>query len=682
MLLNDVFIKAIPKEVMASLWDKYDWKEAETELLENQKELVKAAYAGNQDAVVAIQKRIVRSTSAKMLAVKKVCSVSGTRGTDKIKWVTSDEKYEAALSLTSKDYRATPYRHIIIESKNGKKRHINIPTYYDKAMQVLYSYSLNPVAEATGERKSFAFRIGRSMQDANEYIKEAIAVEGIKSVIITDVKACYQSISHEWLLNNIPMDKRVLKEFLTAGYIFDGELFPTDDYGISLGCNISPILGNMTLDGIQKHIYEDLYKGQDIDYPNGNLIRFADDILITVRDAETANKIIGCLNDFLFERGLQLSELKTKVIRIDDGFDFLSRHYERKNGIVTVSPAEYAVTRFENELEELILNHKGSQKSLIDKLNCKLTGWASYHKVSNAFFAFRRIDVFVKANLIKLCEMKHPTWSIEKIRDKYWYPDFDGQYVYALKDKSDVRVKRLADTVIVEHRKIKTNANPYLDAEYLDARTDNREIHSVSGKYKAVWNRQGGRCYYCGKKILADHRKEIVQIDLSRGNSVNNLAYIHWQCRNSPAEYAFTDTMPVSENDIIGLIESLDKKKRKKGLKFEQLDNYFQRCTKNSLSLTFKEIENIIGEPLCKSAYKKTQYWHSTRENSISSAWLMNGYSLRRIYLDKKRVVFQRTDHKNAPVTIPDVFLTGRIPNDAKCELENYFGFIIKKYGL
>lgn len=126
-------------------------------------------------------------------------------------------------------------------------------------------------------------------------------------------------------------------------------------------------------------------------------------------------KILESLNGFLFDRGLQLSEQKTKIVDVDDGFDFLSRHYERKNGIVVVSPADYAVTRFENELEELILNHKGSQKALIDKLNSKLTGWASYHKLSNAFMAFRRIDVFVKANLIKLCEMKHPTWSIESL---------------------------------------------------------------------------------------------------------------------------------------------------------------------------------------------------------------------------------------------------------------------------
>lgn len=583
-MLSEVFLKSMSKEVMARIWDHYDWREAENELFSMQQELVKAAFAENEEGIVRLQKKIVRSDYAKMLAVKKVCSVSGTRGTDKIKWVTSDEKYLAAMSLTSKDYHASPYRHIVIESKNGKKRHINIPTYYDRAMQVLYAYSLNPIAEAKGERKSFAFRIGRSMQDANEYLKEAIRPQKIQKVIITDVKACYQSISHEWLLNNIPMDRRVLKEFLTAGYIFDGELFPTDDYGISLGCNISPILGNMTLDGIQKHIYEALYGDGEPDYENGNLIRFADDIIITTKDEETAVKILESLNGFLFDRGLQLSEQKTKIVNIDDGFDFLSRHYERKNGIVVVSPADYAVTRFENELEELILNHKGSQKALIDKLNSKLTGLANYHKVSNAFMAFRRIDVFVKANLIKLCEMKHPTWSIEKIRNKYWYPDFDGQYVYALKDKSDVRVKRLADTVIIEHKKIKTNANPYLDAEYLDSRNDKREILTVSGKYRAAWNRQGGRCYYCGKKMLADHRKEVVQMDLSKGRGVNNLAYIHWQCRNSPVEYAFTDTMPICENDIIGLIESLDKKNIKKGLKFEQFDNYFQKCTKNSIS--------------------------------------------------------------------------------------------------
>lgn len=681
-MYNEDFIKKMPKELMAEIWDKYDWKTAEAELLENQQELVKAVYAGNDTRRIELQKRIVRSDAAKMLAVQKVCSTNGTQGTDKIVWRTSDEKYLAAQSLTSKNYHASPYRHIVIESKGGKKRHINIPTYYDRAMQVLYGFSLNPVAEAYAERKSFAFRKGRSMLDANEYIKEGIKNPQINYVIITDVMACYQSISHEWLLNNIPMDSRVLKEFLTAGYIFDGELFPTDDYGISLGCNISPILGNMTLDGIQKHIYKSIYGEDTADFANGNLIRFADDILITVNDIETAEKILKCMEIFMFERGLQLSEHKTQIVSVEEGFDFLSRHYERKNGIVTVCPSENAVNYELQKLEELILNHKGSQKSLIDKLNRKLTGFASYHKVSNAYHTFRQIDLFVKAHLMKLCEMKHPTWNIEKIKDKYWFLDFDGQYVYALKDKSDVRVKRLADTVISEHRKIKTNANPYLDADYLNARNDNKAIDSVTGKYRAVWNRQAGRCYYCGKKILADHRKEIVPMNLSKNMSVNNIAYIHWQCRNSPVEYAFTDSMPVSEIDIISVIQGLDKRKSKKGLKFEQLERFFQQSTTSSISLTFKEIENIIGESLCKSAFTKREYWCRTGENCISNSWLMNGYTIRRVYLDKKRITFHRTDYKNAAVDIPEVFLSGKIPKNAKCELENYFKFIKEKYGL
>ncbi len=681
--MSNGLLHTLPKALMAKMWNEFCWEEAEQELLANQQELVKAVYAGNDEARLGIQKRIVRSSSAKMLAVRKVCSVGGSVGTDHIKWTTPEEKYEAAMSLDSKDYHATPYRHIMIESKNGKKRYINIPSYYDRAMQVLYSYSLNPVAEASGERKSFAFRKGRSMQDVNEYIKDALqGSDSPQFVIKTDVKACYQSISHEWLLNNIPMDSRVLKEFLTAGYIFGGELFPTDDFGISLGCNISPILGNMTLDGIQKHIYTSLYGDEPIDYPNGNLIRFADDMLIMVRDKDSANKILQYLYEFLVERGLRLSEEKTSIISVEDGFDFLSRNYVKKNGVLTVRPSEYAITRFENELTDLIFNYKGSQKSLIDKINYKLSGWATYHRVSDATYAFRHIDVFVKANLLKLCQTKHPTWSIPKIMDKYWYKDFDGQYIYALKDRTDVRVKRLSDTVIIEHKKIKTNANAYLDADYLEYRSDNKEIHNVSGKYRSVWSRQHGKCYYCGKPILADQRKEIVQMDLSRGNGISNLAYIHWQCRTSPLEMIYNDTLPITENDTIALIESLDKKVSRKGLKFTQLSEFFHKSTSPSLTLSFREIEDIIGEPLCKSAYEKRQYWHRTDDNSISKSWLMNGYSIQRLYLDKKKIVFHRTTKNTVPVEIPSVFLSGRIPVDAKCELENYFAYIRKKYGI
>lgn len=681
--MNEVMLEAMPKELLAKMWLTYDWGAAEARLFAMQRELVVAVYAGNDEERVELQKKIVRSMEAKMLAVRKVCEMEGSTGIDGVKWRTADERFYAAMKLTSKNYHATPYRHIIIETKNGRERHVNIPTYYDRAMQILYGYSLIPIAEATGERKSFAFRAGRSMQDANEYIKEAMRQIGEDGyVILSDVKACYQSISHKWLLDNIPMDKKVLKEFLTAGYVFNGELYPTEDYGISIGFSISPPIANMTLDSLQKYIYEQIYPDGEIDYPNGNLIRFADDMLITVRHPEEAKKVIDTISDFLFVRGLKMSTEKTRVVSCKEGFDFLSRHYAMKGGMVYVCPSDSAVTRFENEMQDLILNYTGSQKTLIDKINRKLTGWATYHRISEAERAFRRVDVFVKATLMKLCETMHPTWSVKKILERYWYRDYDGDYVYALKDRADIRVRKLADILLVEHRKIKTNANIYTDEAYIEQRTDMREIASVTGKYRSVWNRQQGKCYYCGHKILSDQAKEIIQRDLSMGNGVSNLAYIHSKCRSIPVEYVHSDIEPIAQNDVIALIESLDKKGTRAGGKFLPLSDYFRKCTDLSVTLTFKEIEKILGVPLCKTAHTNKQYWCKTDTSSISQAWLSNGYTLQRIRLDQQKVLFHKTDKSTAPVDIPEVFLIGRVPLDAKYEIENFLDVIKKKYAL
>lgn len=681
--MNDMVLEAMPKEVLAQMWHSYDWEKAESFLFALQRELVIAAYAEDTNKIVELQKKIVRSMEAKMLAVRKVCGMGDNTGIDGIKWRTEDERFYAAMKLTSKNYQATPYRHIIIETKSGKERHINIPTYYDKAMQVLYGFSLSPLAEASGERKSFAFRAGRSMLDANEYIKEALTQIGSGGyVVLSDVKACYQSISHKWLLDNIPMDKKVLKEFLTAGYVFNGEIYPTEDYGISIGFSISPTIANMTLDGMQKYIYERLYSNADIDYPNGNLIRFADDVLITVKSIEEAHKVIKIISDFLYVRGLKLSDEKTKIVSCYDGFDFLSRHYSMRNGMVYVCPSEKAITRFENDLQDLIMNFAGSQKSLIEKINKKLTGWATYHRTSEAEMAFRRLDVFVKATLMKKCQVMHPTWTRNKIIEKYWYKEYDGDYIYALKDRVDIRVKKLADTLLVGHKKIKTNANIYSDEKYIEQRTDRREIITITGKYRSIWNRQHGKCYYCGHKILLDQPKEIIQKDLSMGKNVSNLVYIHSKCKSIPLEYIHTDIEPASQNDIIGLIESLDKSESKRGNKFLPLSNYFRQRTELSISLTFKEIEDILGASLCKTARTSRQYWCKTDSASISQTWLPNGYTLQRVRLDEQKVLFHKTEKNTAPVNIPEVFLNGRVPLDAKYEVENFLDVIKKKYAL
>ena len=679
------YIQAVKYADMTALWNSVDWDMAEAHLLDMQKALAKSAYKRDLGLIEKWQKKIVFSLDAKLLAVRHVCSTASCSGVDSIKWSTPHEKMTAALSLTSKGYRALPSRLLLVKSKNGKQRHIHIDTYYDRAMQTLYAYALDPVAESWGERKSFAYRKGRSAFDMNEYIKTAFSgYDAPEWVFIGDIRKCYENISHDWIMQHIPMSEYVLNQFLKAGYVMGGELFPME-VGIGIGCSISPIIANMVLDGMQEYVFSRLFPNNDeIDYAEGNLIRYADDIIISARSEESAQKIRRIVSDFLDERGLELSQEKTRIIHISEGFTFLSRKYSKRNTQLFAQPSEQAIERFISSLGDTIENHTGSQKSLIDRLNKKIDGWITYHKVSEADDAFRHVDVFIKASLLELCEKKHPKWPREKILEKYWYMDAEGRYCYALPNKKEVYVKFLADTLMIDYYPVKTNANPYIDFEYMESRSHEKEILNASGVYRAIWNRQNGCCYYCGRHIVRDEEKALVEIDASQSRMVTRMAYVHRRCLDSSFEYIEAETLPYSITDVMILLERLDASHKPIGMKYRALSEFFRTCEKNILTLTFKEIEEIIGDKLGATALRK-EFWYRTGFNTISQCWLDNGYQIKALHLEEhRRVVFTLTEKsKNtASVTIPEVIKYGRIPTDAKYELENYFQYILKKYGL
>ncbi len=680
-------IDKITDEELESQWLSVDWVGSEDVLLDMQQKLTKAAFTKNFPRIEQMQKRIVRSLEAKLLAVRHVTETSSGPGIDGVKWTSPAEKMKAALTLSSKDYKAQPCRHIVIQSKhNTKERRISIPTMYDRAMQVLYAYSLDPVAEATAERKSFAFRKGRSMQDVHAYLVECLnGSDAPRYVLLADVKSCYNSISHQWLLDNIPMHKYVLREFLKSGFVFAGSLFPTEQ-GISLGSNISPILGNMTLDGLQKYIYDNYYGAFVSDYANGNLIRFADDIIVTARTIEDAEKFKEIIEDFLMPRGLRLSETKTRICDLYDGFDFLSRNYSNKNTILYTCPSAFAVERFEATLKESIFSHKGSQQALIEMLNKKLTGFATFHRITEAYSAFAHIDVTVNALLLELCMQKHPRQTKAKLIERYWYKRADGQFVYAIKDKIECHVIRLSDVVMITHQKIKTNANPYLEVDYFSERANEKEIFNVVGKYKPIWKRQNGKCFYCNNPILTDQQRMIVPIDITKPQSVYNSAYIHSFCRED--EFVFK-TIPGKDelldgSDVMSLLYKLQSNKtgEREQKHFEKLYEYFLNLELSPHTMTFEDIERIIESPLCASAYKYSGYWHNKNSGNISDCWLHNGYVIQNLHLNKKYIVFRKENTSISKLTIPSVFLTKKIPINAKYEIENYLEYIRKKYGL
>lgn len=204
----------LSEEELASMWQGIDWEQMEEELLEQQKSLARVAYVKHWGHVDKLQKKLVKSLSARVLAVRHVVQIDAKPGVDGVKWETDAEKMRAALSLSPRGYHASPYLGIMLKEDNGKERKVNIPVAYDKAMQVLYAYSLDPVAESTADRKSFAFRRGRSMLDVHAYICSMFdGPEPPYWVVKADVRACYDSISQDWLLENVHMDKKVLRQF-------------------------------------------------------------------------------------------------------------------------------------------------------------------------------------------------------------------------------------------------------------------------------------------------------------------------------------------------------------------------------------------------------------------------------------------------------------------------------------
>ena len=208
-------------------------------------------------------------------------------------------------------------------------------------------------------------------------------------VLEGDIKGCFDHISHSGLVEHIPMDKSVLKQFLKAGFVFREELFPTDE-GTPQGGVISPILANMALDGMQQVLSDhfDLsVKGEVSAFVHNkskvNLVRYADDFIVTAATKEIVEEAKEVIRDFLQTRGLELSEEKTVITHIDDGFDMLGWTFRKFKGKLIVKPSKKALKALKSALSETILGRGKAwkQEVLIEKLNQQIRGWTKLSSI-------------------------------------------------------------------------------------------------------------------------------------------------------------------------------------------------------------------------------------------------------------------------------------------------------------
>lgn len=239
----------------ATAWDQIDWPHCERNVRRLQARIVKATQEKRWNKVKALQRLLTCSFSGKALSVKRVTDNQGKRtpGVDGKIWSTPASKHKAIGTLRRHGYHSQPLRRVHIPKANGKLRPLGIPTMRDRAMQALHLLALLPVAETTADNNSYGFRPERCPADAIGHCFLALRGGGnahAEWVLEGDIRGCFDNISHEWMLRHIPTDKKVLRQWLKAGFMENRTLFPTEA-GTPQGGIISPTLANLTLDGLQ-----------------------------------------------------------------------------------------------------------------------------------------------------------------------------------------------------------------------------------------------------------------------------------------------------------------------------------------------------------------------------------------------------------------------------------------------
>jgi len=314
------------------------------------------------------------------------------------------------------------------------------------------------------DRNMYGFRPDRCCADAIEHCFGRLARRSSAPWILEgDIKSCFDKISHSWLLENTMVDKSILNKWLKAGYVEDKIFYQTKE-GTAQGGLISPCLLVNVLTGLEAAVKAVVNKSDKV-----HVCAYADDFVITGASQEVLeNKVKPAVKTFLIERGLTLSETKTKITHITEGFDFLGFNIRKYKGKLLIKPAKASIKRFLNNLREFIRNSVGwNAGNLIQQLNPKIRGWCNYYRHVVASETFSKIDDRVFKALMRWIKHRHPEKNTYWRVQKYFRQVGIRQWVFHARvlgkeGKSQILDLFAASKIpIKRHVKIRGEATPY-----------------------------------------------------------------------------------------------------------------------------------------------------------------------------------------------------------------------------
>jgi len=528
-------------------WHSIHWKKVHRTVRRLQARIVKAVREGKWHKVKALVYLLTHSFSGRATAILRVVSNAGakTPGVDGVIW--SAEDCGPAFSLLRRrGYRPQPLRRVYIPKSDGRKRPLGIPVMICRAMKALYLPGLDPISETLADGHSYGFRLERCCADAIEQCHLLLGnPHGPEWILEGDIKSCFDRISQDWLLDHIPMDKDILRRWLKAGYLEEGVLHPTTA-GTPQGGIISPVLANLALDGLQTLLARHFPAGTKQKF-KVHLVRYADDFIITGKSRFLLeHRVKPLVEQFLTERGLELSHEKTKITHIKDGFDFLGQTIRRYPcGKVLVKPSRKNVRTFLEKIRATI-RESGSWTAgeLIHRLNQQIKGWAMYHRYAASKRTFALVDQEIFRKIRRWCHRRHQPKSWKWLKKKYFrqeghrhwifhgtLPDREGKGIsISLMEAGRVTVRRFV--------KIRSEANPYDPAWelYLEERLYWQLEGALAGKGRIdyLFKRQQGRCAGCDQPLRTSEKPWHIHHRHWRSHggsdSADNLQLLHAVC--------------------------------------------------------------------------------------------------------------------------------------------------------
>jgi len=551
-------------------WRSINWRKLERRVFKLQKRIYRASIRGDVKALRKLQKMLMKSWSAKALAVRRVTQDNQgkkTAGVDGVKSLSPKQRLDLIPKLHL-GTKARPTRRVWIPKPGTEeKRPLGIPTMKDRALQALVKLALEPEWEARFEPNSYGFRPGRSCHDAIGAIFNAIRYKA-KYVLDADIAKCFDRIDQEKLLhklNTFPTMRRIIKSWLKAGVMDGKELFPTSE-GTPQGGVISPLLANIALHGMENRIKQYVGSLKKLGESPANrknsvsLIRYADDFVILHKDLTVVQGCQAIICDWLKDMGLELKPSKTRLAHTlnqveneKPGFNFLGfnvrqfsvgKYYSGKSthgellGFKTIiTPSQEKVKVHYDKIAAVIDSYKAlPQAALIKHLNPIIRGWSNYYSTVVSKETYSSLDNLMYQKLIAWAKRRHPRMGTKEIVSKYWQTIDGDNWVFVTREGGNpLRLLNHVSTPIVDHVKVKGEASPY-DGNLIYWSKRRGESLELPTRVATLIKKQKGICPWCNLHLREEDVMEVDHnIPKSKGgkDTYYNLQLLHRHCHDT-----------------------------------------------------------------------------------------------------------------------------------------------------